>query len=359
MASSLSATIVFVACNAAPAEHFSAPIQQFPSAIVCAATGPADDKFRERKVIPNIVVDIQKEEQALDAIMKVAKTAKIVITDVGNRFSSKVHERLMSEAPEVARVAWYENPERFVPGYSPVAEEVMKKVQYVWFSNANLEKGPIYSHEEPLKEVDFTGITRVGIGNFPLQQAEHVAHLRRQRTVAYMGGNNEEYFTKAFPAFLGFITEGMQNEDLSHLTFVLQQHPSAKKENRDGKLLEKWQDTHRDNPHAPKLQLSSYSQVEMQTKAHAVMYWQTSMSPQFYVAGIPAIQVGHRLFQDTLVRERLCDEAISTESFLAALDKLAPQRSPEEKAKIEKVVGVKKEWATIIRTAVDNILGGK
>lgn len=357
MTSSLSAvTVVFVACHGGPADHFSQLSQQLPNSIVCAARGPAENKFLERKTDLQVVFDLQNREQALVEIMKVAKTAHVVITDVGLEFSALLHEALKHEAKEVVRIAWYDNPERFVPGYSSTAAKVMKNVQYVWFSNANLAVGPIYQKEEPYEEVDFTGITRVGIGYYPIDQAKDVARLRSQRTVAYMGGNNEEYFSKVFPAFLTFLTESIEKKDLSQLTFFLQQYPGAIKENRDGKLLGEWVMRYGKQPHVPKLLLSTFTQQEIQVKAHAIMYWQTSMSPQFYVAGIPTIQVGHRVFEDTLVRNKLCDVATSTEEFLQSVGKLVKEISPEEQAEVEKIVGIRKDWKNIRDKALQEAL---
>jgi hypothetical protein len=360
MTSSLSAvTIVFVACHGGPADHFSVLSQQLPNSIVCAAQGPAENKFLERKITPLVVFDLQSKEQAIADIMKVAKTAHVVITDVGHEFSATIHETLERDAKEVVRIAWYDNPERFVPGYSPTAAKVMKNAECVWFSNANLADGPVYQKEEPYEEMDFTGITRVGIGYYPIDQAQAIARLRSQRMVAYMGGNNEEYFSKVFPAFLTFLTEAMETKDLSQLTFLLQQHPGAKKENRDGLLLEAWNVQNSKHVHEPKLQMSTLSQQDVQTKAHAVMYWQTSMSPQFMVAGIPAIQVGHRVFEDTLVRNKKCDIATSTEEFLRAVGKLVKEVSPEEQAAIEQIVGIKTEWITIRNKALQDAIASK
>jgi hypothetical protein len=57
-------------------------------------------------------------------------------------------------ATKIPRLAYYDNPEPFVPGgYSHTAAEVMREAQGILFANETLAKATIYS--EIGKEVDF------------------------------------------------------------------------------------------------------------------------------------------------------------------------------------------------------------
>jgi hypothetical protein len=349
-----SIVVVFISCTGAPADHFSEMGKKLPNSVFCSALGSATNKFIENGTALEVIFDLKNKQNALDRIIEVAKQAHVVITDVGNEFSGEILDQIQSEAPSVVRITWYDNPESLVPGYSTTASKVMKKAQYVWFSNANLATEPVYQ-ENPQKEIDWNGIERVGIGYSPMTLVEKLVKLRNKRTIAYLGGNNEEYFTKVFPAFLQFLQEGIAKKDLSHLTFLLQQHPGAKTENRDGKQLDEWNARFGSKKGAPQVQISSFAQsIDAIAPAQAVMYWQTSMITQISASGVDhIIQVGHRVFDDTLTRNHLCQTATTTDEFLQTITFLDPEEVPlEKKELIEKLVGIRKDWEDRMKSAL-------
>ena len=69
--------------------------------------------------------------------------------------------------------------------------------------------------------------------------------------------------------------------------------------------------------------LSDFSSEEVQVVADAMLYYQTSMGPRFVLSGIPTIQVGHAVYEDILVEQRLCAVATDLCSFQNALSHLA------------------------------------
>ena len=265
----------------------------------------------------------QEEDSLAAGIASSCSAASVAITDVGHAFDAKIQNALAKYS--VKQFAYYDNPEPYVPGgYSAVAAEVMKATQGVLFANANLATQPIY--QEPNKEVDLSCKEKVGIGYYPVQQAEKIA-LRRaaehvklrkefllkygfedkgQKIVVYFGGNNEEYFKDAFPSFLSILTQAMCQLDMSNTIFVIQQHPAAKEKNYDGKMLIQTKKVNSCEPFMiSNVILSDFSSDDAQVLADGAMYYQTSMVPQFLLAGIPTMQIGHKVYEDILVNYKL------------------------------------------------------
>jgi hypothetical protein len=82
------------------------------------ATGAALKKFQGRMmpgVIPFTLENISEEEAARDIVKKCCRAA-VVITDVGNPFAISLQKTLASQSPSVLRLAYYDNPESYVPG---------------------------------------------------------------------------------------------------------------------------------------------------------------------------------------------------------------------------------------------------
>jgi hypothetical protein len=194
---------------------------------------------------------------------------------------------------------------------------------------------------------------RIALGYYPTAQAEKIgarrkhehnalrAHLfakyslidRGQKILVYAGGNNEEYFTKAFPAFL----ELLGQIDLSQTIVLLQQHPGAKEKNRDGKLVHAW-----NGKTAPFL-ISELTTDDAQVVADVMLYYQTSMGPQFVLAGIPTIQVGHEVYEDILVRNGLCHTATTADALTYALSHL---NVDIDETQILDRLGISPDWAS-------------
>lgn len=262
-------------------------------------------------------------------VQKIAEACQgsVVLTDVGSPTDIALQKAFAGRA-----MAYYDNPEPFVPGgYSDVANEVMQLAEKVLFANANLATSPLM--DIPLEK-------RVGIGYYPIAQAEKLANRRAaegksmrkrwfeqqgiedrgQKLLVYFGGNNEVYFTKAFPAFLEFL-----EQDLPGYIFILQQHPAAK-----GK-----------QQYSTKLIPSDWTTDDIQVIADGALYYQTSMGPQLALAGIPIVQVGHQTYEDVMVRSGICPSVTKGEDFVEILQNL---KSPEDKESIYQSIGIREDW---------------
>jgi hypothetical protein len=362
--SSLScAAVCFIVCHGGPADHFAiyakelekrgCPVQIF-------ASGPALKKLQDQKILEVTAFDWEdrSEEEAAEEIAKRCARSMVAITDVGHLFDIAMQRALAQHAPNSVRWAYYDNPESNVPGgYSAVASKVMNAAQGVLFANANLA-------ESFARTKDLAGKRCFGVGYFPLEQAEKIAqrraqehqlirsqiltqcHLedRGQKILIYSGGNNEAYFSQAFPAFLRFVSAASQENDLTNFVILLQQHPGAKKENRDGLILQNWLKQN-EGKASPRFFLSQWSSDDAQTAADAILYYQTSMGPQFALAEIPAIQVGDDDYEDLLVKNHLCSVVKNEKELIQALKNLEPHRKTESSRQIiMQGLGVRLDW---------------
>lgn len=348
----LGVAVCMVACHAGPAEHFAVFAKELANEglkVEVYATGPALKKFQERGVAVHTfsLDELTSEEQ--DALAKeIAKTCKVassVLTDVGHPFDGKVQRAFAEDASQVVRLAYYDNPEPYVPGgYSIVASNVMLAAQEILFANAHLANEPLW--RAPDERVDLGDRRRIGIGYYPLEQARNIVDHRKtehaklrgylfsknniidrgQKVAVYFGGNNSVYFQKAFPAFLSMLDEA----DLSCFLIVLQQHPGAKKENLDARQLK-----------GHEVILSDFNSDDAQIVADVALYFQTSMAAQFVLAGIPTIQIGHEPFQDILVKQRLVPSVTEASSLLSTLD--CATKSPALESVLEGL-GFKENW---------------
>lgn len=378
--SASTAAVCFIACHGGPADHFATfaeSLSKDVGAIQVFASGPALKKFQERGIKVTVPFDVDKitpvEEDALaDQIAKTCSTASVIITDVGHAFDIKVQKALARQATHVPRFAYYDNPEPYVPGgYSAVAAEVMLAADGILFANSNLAKTPIL--REPGKEIDFGGRKKVGIGYYPIDQAGKIAKRRDaerlsmrqavfsknglvdtgQKVLVYFGGNNEEYFSKAFPAFLSLLEAGMGQSDFTNLVIVIQQHPGAKSKNIDGKIVSEWIGKHSATKKAPKMILSDFPPDDAQVLADGALYYQTSMGPQFVLAGIPAVQVGHEKFADILVRNELVPSVTDAGQFISAINGITRQKNEIPRAVILEGLGIKPNWLQTLKEALN------
>lgn len=337
-------TICMIACHGGPAQHFNVfakALEQKGYRVEIHATGPALQKFGDRTVVPFSIEEGMEEVLARDLAGKCEK-ATAVITDVGHSFDRTLHNALKERAPGVTRLAYYDNPEAYVPGgYSDVANQVIQLADRVLYANTNLAKGD----------------NTVGIGFYPMEKADEIARRRGsdresirqklplqpdQKLLVYAGGNNEVYFSKAFPAFLGFLAEG---KDLSDYVIMLQQHPGAKAQNRDGELVARWVQEHESNPKAPKVIISEMNSDDAQVAADVMLYYQTSMGPQFVLAGIPTIQIGHEKYEDILVKNKICAAASDADGLERSLSTLAREQGDSYKEAVTKGLGINPNWS--------------
>lgn len=363
----LATSIHFICCHAGPADHFATFAEDLQSKGHCVeiyATGPALTKFENRNIFPLHPFLI---EDGVEALVEKCKEAEVVLTDVGHVFDVSLQEAFKRKVPQIKRLAYYDNPEPYVPGgYSRVACQVMAHAQKVLFSNVHLAEQAIYS--EPLQEFALPLEKRVAIGYYPISSAEKTAQRRReekvffrkeflsrfsivdqgQKLIVYSGGNNEEYFGKAFPAFLDFIEKISEKEDFSKFIFLLQQHPGAKEKNLDGLMLSSFLERQKERKSSfpiPSILVPDYSLDDAQVLADAILYYQTSAAPQFVLAGIATLQVGHNTFEDLLIKNGVASSLTAPETFAKSLISLEVN---SEECSIERVydaLGVRKDWS--------------
>jgi hypothetical protein len=366
-------TICLIACHGGPADHFATFAEELTRdgyQVEVYASGPALKKFEERhiEVIEPFNADAPSESLAEELAEKCAH-ASAVITDVGHSFDVTLQKALASKAPETLRIAYYDNPESFVPGgYSATAATVMFAAQRVLFANANLQKAPVYETEA--KEISLPHAQRIGLGYYPTSQAEGIAKRRSeekvelrsklfekygivekgQKFLVYFGGNNTAYFEQAFPALLGFA----QEVDLSNVVIALQQHPGAARgSNLDFLSLGEWNSQHAASAKAPKIFLSKETTETMQVVCDGGLYYQTSMGPLMALAGIPLVQVAHETYPDLVVRSGLCPSVTSGSGFAEAVQGITPVTVSEERAAaIRKGLGIDPEWYNNLKTAL-------
>jgi hypothetical protein len=359
------AAICFISCHGGPADHFATFSEQLKGPIEIHASGPALKKFQDRGIVVTSSFSPDRlsseEEDALgEQIAKLCSAAKVVITDVGHVFDIKIQKALARHAKNATRLAYYDNPEPFVPGgYSQVAAQVMQAAQGVLFANSNLAKAPLF--QAPDQAIDLGDRKKVGIGYYPLQQAEKIAQRRiqeksalrqafhidgSQKILVYFGGNNDAYFTKALPAFLSFLQQSPSLFE-NHV-MILQQHPGAKAQDIDRHLLESWT---RQNPRL-KIILSDRSSDDAQTVADAALYYQTSMGPQFVLAGIPAIQVGHETYADILVKNHLCPSATNKDQLIQAIHDCWDRKEMPRQTLLDGL-GIQDNWLQNLESALN------
>ena len=350
MSSSISAAaICLIACHGGPADHFATfaeELTQRGHRVEVYATGPALKKMQERKIENVTEFSLDDEKNAAIQIAEKCSNNAVVITDVGHQFAETFHYTLEKQAPKVLRLAYYDNPEPYVPGgYSETASKVMRAAQKVLFANANLVK-------DDKREM--------GIGYYPVAQAEKIAKLRTtdrekireklfaqwrmkdegQQILVYAGGCNDEYFDHALPAFLEFLSEAAQDTDISRFVVMIQQHPRAKERKTESKMVDDWLIK------APRLFLSKINSDEAQIVADRMLYYQTSMGPQFVLANIPTTQVGHKPYEDILVKNKLCSVATNEIELLEAiLPSEQPSNDPKSREKVIEGLGIRKDWA--------------
>lgn len=362
----LAAAISFVVCHGGPADHFAAFAENLAKdgeEIEIYASGPALKKMEDHSIAVKFPFSIDKEEDALaEQIAKSCSTAKVVVTDVGHPFDIKIQKALALYAPQVLRIAYYDNPEPYVPGgYSSVAAEVMQAAQKVLFANSKLAQAAIFQF--PGQEIDLGGRKKVGVGYYPIHEAEKIAQRRSeekpslrqtvfqknglidkgQKVLVYFGGNNEEYFSKALPAFLSLLEQA----DFSNLVVVLQQHPGAKAKNIDKSLVEGWTRKHP----TPKIIISDFHSNDAQTVADGALYYQTSMGPQFVLAGIPTIQIGHETYDDILVRNKLSPSVTKVDQLVSIIGSLNQTKKEVPREAVFEGLGLKNDWLQTLKAA--------
>jgi hypothetical protein len=377
----LPTVVCFIACHGGPADHFSTFAEDLVNKgykVQIYATGPALKKFQDRRIeiVTPFSLENISEEEAAASLAKKCSSANVIITDVGHTFDVPLQQALKSQSSKSLRLAYYDNPEGYVPGgYSAVAAKVMLAAQGVLFANANLVKTPLY--QTPSQEIPLALEKRIGLGYYPISQAEKIAKRRTadqsqiraqlfskysladrgQKVLVYVGGNNDEYFSKALPAFLQFLSEASLQEDLSNFVILLQQHPGAKEKNFDVKLVQQWLEQYGGAARAPQFLISEFNSDDAQVFADGIVYYQTSMGPQFVLAGIPTIQAGHNTYEDILVKNGLCSTVTDSNGLVSALARLQADALAESgNEAIMQGLGISPDWANKFEHAMKHFV---
>lgn len=386
MSLSVTATVVatcFIAGHGGPANYFATFSEKLKekghSVDIYALGKAANTTFISRKtpVKEFFDADALSSKELEKVAEKIARCYHRVIIDVANRKNIEFIGKLKQQNPEILITAFCDNPNAYVPGgYSTVAAKVLLMADKALFVNANHEKDAIY--EEFDKEIPLPFEKRIGLGCYPVKKAEELSKQREQKQAAiraqvfakygledkdqkvlvYFGGNNDEYFESAFPAFLGFLSEGIKQTDLSNTVIMLQQHPRAKdKEGKDSdhQQLNSWMEKHGTNPFAPKIILSEETSNDMQVLADGVLYHQTSMGPVLALAGIDMIQIGDKKpYKDGMVDSRICPSVTSSSGLVEAMQTIESKPLSEEKKEaIYKSLGKREDWFARLQQELD------
>lgn len=385
------AVVCLIACHGGPAGHFATFAETLATEKrtfeIYAASGPALDKFRERgiKVKTAFSLDalsFEQENALAEQIAKICSTASVVITDVGHAFAIKIQKALAELAPHVPRGCYYDNLENYVPGgpegYSATAALVTSVAQFILFANGNHAHSSIYQARG--EKMDFGMKKTIGVGYYPLHEAEKIAQLRAseqvlqlrenffkknqlkdngQHILVYFGGNNDEYFTKAFPAFLSLLEESMMHTDLTNILFLLHQHPGAVKKNIDGHFVAQWMRIHGEMPQAPRIFLSHFALQDAKTLAHCALYNQTSMILELALAGIPMIQIGHdEEYEDILIKSKIISPVTKCKQLIDAIGNIDNQKEIllRDRIRILESAGIKENWREILESTIDGLI---
>lgn len=377
MASLAAVTVALVACHGGEADHFATfaeKLKEQGCQVSVYASGEAHKKFEARKIDvahsfnADHLSDAEREKLAVE-IAKICSKSSVVLTGVGHIFEKNLQQALKVEASGVLRLAYYDNPEPYVPGgYSETAAEVMCAAQRVLFANGNLVNAKL--EQRPNVEINLPIENRRGIGYYPVQRADEVAEKRKacqkslratwfseqgledkkQKVLVYFGGNNTVYFKEAFPAFVKFLSEAVDKNDLSTFIIILQQHPDVKRikdkqQQADRQMMESWLKEQGDKRSLPKVIISDQTSEVLQGFADGALFYQTSLGPLLAIAGFPVVQVGRQTFEDILIKGQLASSATNSQDFVRLIREMQPQEiSQEKRREILDKLGISQDW---------------
>lgn len=374
----ITSLVCFVVCDGGPAGHFAAFATNLYAQnllqISIYATGPALTKLKDAhlpdgiQLVPFTIDELDRDQQEkvatqlIDNCMK--QGARTIIIDIGNKFDA-LFQSITSKynlPPDTIRFwCYYDNPEAYVPGgYSIKTEETIKVSNYILFANMNLAQVDSNIYSLPEKKIDVANKTVQGIGYYPVTEVEKLLQQREiekdtlrvqngwsdiKHLFVYFGGNNEEYFAQAFPAFLSILSQ-LDKNSLEDILFLVHQHPAAKKLNRDVLLLQEWLSK---NNHIQIVISTLKNSDQAQIIADATLYYQTSMAPQFSLLGLPTMQVGHEVYEDVLVKNKLCYTATNPNELAVGLIEMKKKiesvdELQQRKELIYNAIGYTSEW---------------
>lgn len=326
----MTTNVCFVTAHPNPANHFAQFVQAFEeqeTSCTVLAEKNVQGKFSQVKsnVIP-FDASILENDTLYEQLISKIPLGSIVVTDIGSEKWAILYQKLAEDHPNIKRIAYYDNPEQYVPGgYSELAARVIDAAQGVLFAN----KGHVQQGIEKSAGValDLSKKELIGVGYYPEKEAQTILEQRQNtlkvqqikssfferhgiqergsKIFTYAGGANEVYYEKAFPKFIEMIAELLE-KDPSHLentVVLLQQHPRAKREgNLDAKLVEDLV-SKTALPKGFHFVISDVPTIDSLVLCDGAFYYQTSMAAQFALGGIPTVmQVGHDTYPDLLIK---------------------------------------------------------
>lgn len=382
-------SLTAIYCQGNPADHgaaFFEQLQQEQKQIQVFAAPVAVKKFQDRQ-IPFVEFAYNKSSEGLaESIARKCSKSKVVMVDIGHPFSQQVLEILRDTSPHIMRVVYYDNPERLVPGkWSEEAAKTMALAHRVLFANANLAHEPIYKAPGQICELEYR--KRFGVGYYPFHEAERVEARRKveresmrsllfsgldlrsqekiedrgQKLIVYIGANNADYFENAFPAFISYLEQAIeQGADLSQTVIALHQHPGAKigneqrEPNVDLRLLKHWLGKQKDQSKMPRFILSTGSFEHAQIAADGILYYQTSSSPQFVLAGIPTARVAHpeEQYEDMVVSNWLGPDLRDGPLLKSFLQTPEVYKISCNKQQLHEKLGIRSDWVEAFKSAL-------
>lgn len=385
-------SLTAIYCHGNSAEHGAVFLDQLRKEnyqFQVLAAPAAVQKFQDKQ-IPFVEFTDQSgnscQKKLAEALAAKCANSKVVLADLGHSITQQVFEILKEQFPHIMRTVYYDNPEAYVHGgWSEEASKTMALAHRVLFSNANLASEPIFrevGHEFPL---DYK--KRSGIGYHPVQDAERVETRRKvereslrmqvfdngdllghqkledagQKLFVYFGANNDDYFHHAFPAFLDYLDQTLeQGADFSNTVILMHQHPGVKfSPRRDYSLdllgLKAWLHKRAENPKIPTFILSQLSFENAQVVADGILYYQTSAAPKFILAGIPTARVAHseERYHDMVVSSWLGPDVRAgrlLKNFLQNPDSFKATCNKEE---MREKLGIRSDWFEIFKKAIE------
>ncbi len=365
----------FISLHGGPATHFCAFSEALGKkgyTVTIWATEPAMKVCQARKIRASELNPNQVNLSSSDAVgvaqavaEKLGDNLQIVITDVGHIFAKSLHMAFAAYTPKVIHLAYYDNPEQDVPGgYNETAVAVMTQANGILFANANLStifnrqlnrtcwRVGYYPLEQASELENRRNNERIGLREKLLKEMSYLTtqEMQGRKVAVYLGGNNPEYFDEAFPAFMKMVQESA--EDYNNYIFIVQQHPGAKKENKDGKLLKEFLKTGKALP----IFISGWDvSADMIVAADVVLYYQTSMGPQLALSNIPTIQIGHKIYNDILVRKGISPSvttSIGLKEALITMERPTDLNRFDRCLKLFEELGVSSQWPDKLHTTL-------
>lgn len=368
-----------VVCHGGPADHFATLLPELQKRGVqlhIHATPGVMAKFKDVDLqvdVLNLNNTSLSEIEVARNLAKECSKVSVLLTDLGNSFEISLQQAFKEYNPHVKRLVYYDNPESYVPGgYSEMAYATIQIADRALFSNSNLTRSPLYINKE--KESDLPFDKRFGIGYYPMSRVqeirkkrleekktnsmrlkffhEHQIQGKDKKILVYFGGNNDEYYKFAFPAFQKFLANSIEQSNLSHLVFVIHQHPAAKNSNCDWNYIKAWVQEIGSNPKAPTIILSQWDSNQIQTIADCALYYQTSMAAQFALAGIPTMQVGHEIYEDILVKNKAIPSIVNTDTLVETLVKGNWEGSQSDLESLTEYLGIRHDSYEALMEAI-------